>query len=524
MIEKMNTHYSMTNPASVYDEEALTSLELVGRTTAKVNEVVESQNTVEATLREHNKEIESIPEKIECEVQHFIDSGKFDRAIDMYVDGLEARVDNLVGNTTTGTTTLDAEVIDARLDKYGNVHSCVGAHIRKIEDLFVIPGNDNILTEEVWANLHLDNYLETAGWDTPNKNHWCSDYIRVDGNTNYVWSVIGTLEPIYFSVVVFFNSNKTKIDHLTNVSTFKTPPECFYIRIDRRYFGVNGGDGEPANITSENYLTDDVIINKSQLQKGTVPKPAESKRLESDVVVNEENLNPSLKNKITGGFWYKGKKLLVYGDSITAMETWQSHVSENLELHTLWKGGVGGSTVANNNQKTTLPDGSEINAWMCGDDRINVLKATYVPDMVILFGGHNDFGNHIPIGEVGDTLVDSNFKSAYAMMIKKVYETYPNIPILALTPINGRLNVAGTTQDVQMKNKLGLTMTDYANAVKDVCQLYSIPCIDLNAETGINVLNANKYLIDVIHLNTEGGKKVANAIINGLKRFEPITF
>lgn len=52
MIDKMNEHYSMTNPASVYDEEALTALELAGRTAGKMNEVVGLVNENEANVAE----------------------------------------------------------------------------------------------------------------------------------------------------------------------------------------------------------------------------------------------------------------------------------------------------------------------------------------------------------------------------------------------------------------------------------------------------------------------------------------
>lgn len=45
MIDKLH-HYSMTGPASVYDEEALTALELAGRTAAKVNQCVDAVTQV----------------------------------------------------------------------------------------------------------------------------------------------------------------------------------------------------------------------------------------------------------------------------------------------------------------------------------------------------------------------------------------------------------------------------------------------------------------------------------------------
>ena len=67
-------------------------------------------------------------------------------------------------------------------------------------------------------------------------------------------------------------------------------------------------------------------------------------------------------------------------------------------------------------------------------------------------------------------------------------------------------------------------MTDFANAVKEVSSYYGIPCIDINAESGISTLNHDTYIADVIHPNSEGGKLIANAVINGMKRFEPIIF
>lgn len=140
MIEKMNTHYSMTNPASIYDEEALTALELAGRTTAKVNECVEKCNETETETREHlasqdllienrmDAQDEAIPVNVTNEVQKQINDGTFDKAIDKYAGNLETRVDNLLGSMTTGGTTMDAEVIDGRTgekETYANIGNAV---------------------------------------------------------------------------------------------------------------------------------------------------------------------------------------------------------------------------------------------------------------------------------------------------------------------------------------------------------------------------------------------------------------
>jgi len=53
MIEKLNQHFSFTNPASIHDEEALTALELAGRQGAKINEIVEDQNALRQETGDH---------------------------------------------------------------------------------------------------------------------------------------------------------------------------------------------------------------------------------------------------------------------------------------------------------------------------------------------------------------------------------------------------------------------------------------------------------------------------------------
>lgn len=152
-INPLNHHYAMENPASVYDEEAMTALELAGRTTAKVNEVVKDQNDLrtETLTRLSKQENEQIPSAVAREVQTHIESGRFDKQVDTYACGLnakleeyhteavataeavESRVNGRMDNFTRmaeGSTTGDAELADMRVDADGTTHNNAGSSVR----------------------------------------------------------------------------------------------------------------------------------------------------------------------------------------------------------------------------------------------------------------------------------------------------------------------------------------------------------------------------------------------------------
>ena len=120
-IDKLSQHYSFTNPASIHDEEALTALELAGRQGAKINEVIEAQNTLDKETREYNEKtrLEVVPAAVNAEFNKRISSGEFADEINEYAGDLRSRVNHMFENVPEGSTTMDAEVIDARLTGRG---------------------------------------------------------------------------------------------------------------------------------------------------------------------------------------------------------------------------------------------------------------------------------------------------------------------------------------------------------------------------------------------------------------------
>lgn len=138
-------HFALHTPGTIYDTEAMTSLELAARTAGKVNEVVEDQNNLRETTTQRLGEI---PADVSREVKNHIDNGAFDAQIDKHtgalLKGVEAqveemeselaatesslgnRLDNLLGKVTEGSTTMDAEVIDGRIGADDVTYSSIG--------------------------------------------------------------------------------------------------------------------------------------------------------------------------------------------------------------------------------------------------------------------------------------------------------------------------------------------------------------------------------------------------------------
>lgn len=132
VVGELPEHYSMENPASltVYDEEALTALRMMGRFGGKLNEMVKQSNEYGVFL--DNMQNVVLPQEVREAIILHIQSGDFDTEIEEYLDHLNDRVDVLLGTVKEGTTTMDAEVIDIRTTANGVTFSNAGEAVRSI--------------------------------------------------------------------------------------------------------------------------------------------------------------------------------------------------------------------------------------------------------------------------------------------------------------------------------------------------------------------------------------------------------
>lgn len=256
-IEKLPYHYSMQNLPTIYDEEALTALELAARTTGKVNECVDNFNALRAqtedTMGKQNTAIqkmndETMPAKVEQEFKANMENGEFDTMIDKYAGNLEARMDSLLGSVTPGSTTMDAEVIDIRTGADNKAYTSAGTAVRKQFEL----ANKKIGKIGAGANMADINSFNKGYGYYSNGNYfeegtvYSSDPIPCKANTVYSCRGVGHVsvwdnQNNFLHGFVVLGDNPVPYGHTFNsgdnadhiiVSCYFNPPVDFFSLVE----------------------------------------------------------------------------------------------------------------------------------------------------------------------------------------------------------------------------------------------------------------------------------------------------
>ena len=208
----------------------------------------------------------------------------------------------------------------------------------------------------------------------------------------------------------------------------------------------------------------------------------------------------------------KGKVINFLGDSITegvgASSTEKNYVSlmeKSCELKEARNYGIGGTRIARQSVMSDSPFDNDFNM------RADIMEDA---DLVVVFGGTNDYGHgQAELGKFSDREVFTFYGAMHTLCLKLI-KKYTSNKIVFLTPLH-RMNedtMQGTWKPEGVEQR---PLIDYVNAIREVCEYYSIPVLDMYKEGQMpgNVWNwCEKYMPDGLHPNDKGYEIIANKL------------
>ena len=211
----------------------------------------------------------------------------------------------------------------------------------------------------------------------------------------------------------------------------------------------------------------------------------------------------------------KGKKINFLGDSITQGHGTDYRFDQMIADETgavCRNYGIGGTRIARNQKPSENPLFD-----MYYDSRVDDMDPD--ADVIIVFGGTNDFGHgDAQPGTMSDRTVDT-FYGALHCLITHLKTRYPKAEIVFITPLHRLFedNPAGDGfKPVGTYAPLGL----YVQIIREVCEHYSIPVLDLWRNSGLQPsipAVQEMYIPDGLHPNRAGHEIIASRLTNLLK-------
>ncbi len=205
-----------------------------------------------------------------------------------------------------------------------------------------------------------------------------------------------------------------------------------------------------------------------------------------------------------------GKKIVFLGDSITA-GSGTSDIS-----HVYWNvlGQLTGATCVGygiSGHRIAYQQKAEGNGRVPYADRVDTMDAD--ADIVVVFGGTNDFGHgDAPLGSLEDRTVNT-FCGAMHVLCERLINRYPTAQIVFLTPLhrcsedNGPYNEYGV--------RLQTNLEGYVNLIQKVAAYYSLPVLDLYRTAGIQPrvpIQKERFMPDGLHPNDAGNERIARRL------------
>lgn len=215
----------------------------------------------------------------------------------------------------------------------------------------------------------------------------------------------------------------------------------------------------------------------------------------------------TLKNKVSVknvSRWY-GKTGNIIGDSITAMGLYTQKLTEKAGI-IVNNYGVGGTTYSSVNSSNPFYE--------------RVSSMTEECDFVLVFGGTNDWGLSVPIGNQNDT-EPNTFYGGLNVTFNKLRAKFPVKPIFVETILQRNLASGKGQASGMMQNGNGNSIFDFNKAIENIADRYGCEVFDGCTRSGIVYENLDSYTIDRLHLNDNGAERYAQFLLDRMEQITP---
>ncbi len=213
----------------------------------------------------------------------------------------------------------------------------------------------------------------------------------------------------------------------------------------------------------------------------------------------------------------KGLKVNFLGDSITQGagtsapdKIYHALIKEKYGLAEARNYGIGGTRIARQHKPS--------NEIWDRDFCQRCLEMDPDADLIVIFGGTNDFGHgDAPLGSFTDRKPNT-FYGALHCLYTTIMEKFPSAQIVVMTPLH-RTNEDNPKGDGYKAYDYA-PLSRYVEIIKEVAAYYSIPTLDLWSVSGIQPrvdVIKQRYCPDGLHPNDAGHELMASRLAGFLK-------
>ncbi len=197
-----------------------------------------------------------------------------------------------------------------------------------------------------------------------------------------------------------------------------------------------------------------------------------------------------------------GKKMYVFGDSITAMGYYEKSLSNELKVASYKSYGHAGYGYV---------DLATVYTEMISEAQSSGVN----PDLITLFAGTNDFGKSYSI----DSMI-----SGMRSIIDNLYVAFPKVTLVIFAPLKRYYTALDpSTETTNLgPNQLGKYLIEYVKAIIDVANEYSIPILNFYNDGGINSKNYSVKTTDGLHPTEDYAYCLGHMMASFVKNIKPL--